>query len=102
CLLFHFARGVSLPCSLFFMHDPAPSEIYSLSLHDALPIWISIVWPLGKSSFVSDAFGGRHPAAVDRPGGGCRGVGDRRSVFPCAPLCGATGLSLPFAVGHWG
>src|SRR5262249_60434785 len=25
--------------SLFFFHDPAPTEIYTLSLHDALPIY---------------------------------------------------------------
>src|SRR5438105_13873196 len=23
----------------FFFHNPAPTEIYTLSLHDALPIW---------------------------------------------------------------
>src|SRR5690349_23644952 len=31
-----------LPCSTcFFFNDTAPTEIYTLSLHDALPIWIS-------------------------------------------------------------
>src|SRR5438094_5926185 len=25
--------------SFFFFNDPAPTEIYTLSLHDALPIW---------------------------------------------------------------
>src|SRR5262245_39358294 len=25
---------------VFFFHDPAPTEIYTLSLHDALPIWL--------------------------------------------------------------
>src|SRR5438552_9226121 len=24
----------------FFFNDPAPAEIYTLSLHDALPIWL--------------------------------------------------------------
>src|SRR6266513_1263140 len=28
----------SHPCSLFFFNGPAPTEIYTLSLHDALPI----------------------------------------------------------------
>src|SRR6266849_2153271 len=28
----------SLDC--FFFHDPAANEIYTLSLHDALPIWV--------------------------------------------------------------
>src|SRR5947199_6629974 len=26
-------------CFLFLFHDPAPTEIYTLSLHDALPIF---------------------------------------------------------------
>src|SRR5207245_6162705 len=30
-------------CSFFFFNDPATSEIYTLSLHDALPIYISSV-----------------------------------------------------------
>src|SRR3712207_9480562 len=31
--------------SIFFFNDPAPTEIYTLSLHDALPISISISCP---------------------------------------------------------
>src|SRR5437016_14494231 len=27
------------PCSSFFFNDTATTEIYTLSLHDALPIW---------------------------------------------------------------
>src|SRR5262249_60788421 len=37
-----------LPCSLrilsFFSNDPATTEIYTLSLHDALPIFPLLVW----------------------------------------------------------
>src|SRR3970282_2880715 len=29
--------------SLFFFNDTATTEIYTLSLHDALPIWMSVV-----------------------------------------------------------
>src|SRR5438046_8040516 len=31
-----------MPCLLllFFLNDTAPTEIYTLSLHDALPIWV--------------------------------------------------------------
>src|SRR5690606_40848807 len=29
-------------CSFFFFDDPAPTEIYTLSLHDALPIWLPV------------------------------------------------------------
>src|SRR5687767_15745255 len=29
-----------LECCCFFFNDPATTEIYTLSLHDALPIWL--------------------------------------------------------------
>src|SRR5205823_12801468 len=29
-------------CAFFFFNDSAPSEIYTLSLHDALPIWVAV------------------------------------------------------------
>src|SRR5438067_9798227 len=36
-------------CSLFFLFNaPAPSEIYTLSLHDALPISAAVRWPQGQ------------------------------------------------------
>src|SRR5262249_61065424 len=37
----YFSLSISLVCSLpfFFFNDPATPEIYTLSLHDALPIW---------------------------------------------------------------
>ena len=28
----------------FFFNDPAPTEIYTLSLHDALPIFVEVVF----------------------------------------------------------
>src|ERR1035441_11089182 len=31
-------RSVLVRCFCFFFNDPAPTEIYTLSLHDALPI----------------------------------------------------------------
>src|SRR3990167_2040738 len=34
--------------SLFFFNDTATTEIYTLSLHDALPIW---TWPRGFPSY---------------------------------------------------
>src|SRR3712207_9463991 len=30
--------------SLFFFNDTATTEIYTLSLHDALPIWLSLTY----------------------------------------------------------
>src|ERR1017187_9850233 len=32
---------MSLVCRLFFFNDTATTEIYTLSLHDALPIWLA-------------------------------------------------------------
>src|SRR5262249_60885375 len=31
-----------LSSSIFLFNAPAPTEIYTLSLHDALPIWLSL------------------------------------------------------------
>src|SRR5215813_8128029 len=30
---------------IFFFNDTAPTEIYTLSLHDALPIWVRCSFP---------------------------------------------------------
>src|SRR2546426_12834280 len=40
-------------CSFFFFNDTATTEIYTLSLHDALPIWFSgtnltLTWLTGQ------------------------------------------------------
>src|SRR5438874_3921561 len=35
----HFIALFSFFSLLFFFNDPATTEIYTLSLHDALPIW---------------------------------------------------------------
>src|SRR5205809_4734820 len=45
CLLFFF----------FFFHDTAPTEIYTLSLHDALPILLHLGAVLPNLSFAADA-----------------------------------------------
>src|SRR5205085_12406837 len=37
----YFHSACLLFLCLFFFHDPATSEIYTLSLHDALPIWFA-------------------------------------------------------------
>src|SRR5688572_33474081 len=36
---FCFSRYFFDVCIFFFFNDTAPTEIYTLSLHDALPIW---------------------------------------------------------------
>src|SRR5574340_1707855 len=38
-------RAFLLPTFLFFFNDTATTEIYTLSLHDALPIWKEQPWP---------------------------------------------------------
>ena len=42
---------------VFFFNDPATTEIYTLSLHDALPIYFSKLNNSEKSSIVSKIFG---------------------------------------------
>src|SRR2546422_8210663 len=56
--LFLFSFVVLFLCSFFFFfNDTATTEIYTLSLHDALPIW--------------------KPVLFDRYGGGAAGARDR-------------------------
>src|SRR3989338_6667957 len=40
----HFHLLFSLLSFYFFFNDPATTEIYTLSLHDALPIFIGVVF----------------------------------------------------------
>src|SRR2546430_9756157 len=37
----------AIPC-FFFFNDTATTEIYTLSLHDALPIWMGMFWRFGS------------------------------------------------------
>src|SRR2546423_12959106 len=42
--------------SFFFFNDTATTEIYTLSLHDALPIWYRIrTWRVPGSTWMSEA-----------------------------------------------
>src|SRR2546427_2283741 len=68
--------AMSLICCLFFFNDTATTEIYTLSLHDALPIW----YPVGQPS---------HPQSTRQAGRqhqrrdlrrGALGVADRKST----------------------
>src|SRR2546426_8987204 len=40
--------------SVFFFNDTATTEIYTLSLHDALPIWALELWEKGVLARVSN------------------------------------------------
>src|SRR2546430_17505081 len=42
-------------CFFFFFNDTATTEIYTLSLHDALPIFLGMVFPPAVVSFFSGA-----------------------------------------------
>src|SRR4030043_413402 len=63
-----------LPSSVFFFNDTATTEIYTLSLHDALPIW-------SPATSLSSISGRVRPAAASsmgtKPG---RRFGDRKST----------------------
>src|SRR5436190_18724369 len=60
---------------LFFFNDPATPEIYTLSLHDALPIW-RLADP-GRGRRVRRAAAGRPRRG---PGAGARRTRDRKST----------------------
>src|SRR5207302_11515003 len=53
---------------LFFFNDPAPTEIYTLSLHDALPIWVAELANAAKLAPIVGAFvaGDRRQLGGDR------------------------------------
>src|SRR5438477_8023725 len=72
---------------IFFFHDPAPTEIYTLSLHDALPISTRQVPRPAEHVCVLDEASCQHRVCSDRRSllvmsdGHCRPcVGDRKST----------------------
>src|SRR2546427_2512591 len=65
--------------SLFFFNDTATTEIYTLSLHDALPIWTSSPGRLGAVGSQQFATGGAGSPRPD-PRAACRRCPDRKST----------------------
>src|SRR5438045_6785757 len=56
-----------LPLCLFFFIDTAPTDIYTLSLHDALPIYANAIWlPAAYSCRPAPAAKRSSAARVDR------------------------------------
>src|ERR1017187_10624154 len=67
-----------LPTILFFFNDPGTTEIYTLSLHDALPISAKKIFsrlfrrlfrkpskaPFAKANCIGDLTGFRNPALI--------------------------------------
>src|SRR5688572_30939306 len=79
--------------SLFFFHHPATTAFYTLSLHDALPIFRprhrssrraaadrAFAVPTAAVRSVDAGGGGRAPDSRDRHAGGGRARGDRKST----------------------
>src|SRR3712207_548490 len=68
--------------SLFFFNDTATTEIYTLSLHDALPIWAPAAPPCGPGCARScrDRAGGRACPPRPRASPVRRAAGDREST----------------------
>src|SRR5690606_39335648 len=77
----------SLCVRLCLLNAPAPPEIYTLSLHDALPIYGGRV--------ARGAARRRDPGRPMVPARG-RGGRSRRDPRPLAPRAGLRGASLPF------
>src|SRR3712207_7076393 len=63
----NITQRTGLISSFFFFNDTATTEIYTLSLHDALPI--SIRSYNGTASTITGANTAYHPAPHDRSGG---------------------------------
>src|SRR5947209_17155396 len=73
-LLFH-SRSYSF--LLFFFNDTPTTEIYTLSLHDALPISEARAGVFSQSR--KPAFRKRHSLPIRRPGSSCKVAKRRRS-----------------------
>src|SRR2546422_7421240 len=67
------ARSVSF----FFFNDTATTEIYTLSLHDALPISIKGVNPRTKRPFIWHMFHARGGGGASPAGDGWETAGER-------------------------
>src|SRR2546423_10612704 len=53
----HFSRCDDAPCCFFFFNDTATTEIYTLSLHDALPIFQKLARATGGSYYAAASTG---------------------------------------------
>src|SRR2546425_8428449 len=66
--------------SFFFFNDTATTEIYTLSLHDALPILLGAGTPLGPAQLgVLASIAHATPLVYDAPRVAFMGSGDERS-----------------------
>src|SRR6266542_5393761 len=70
-------------CFFFFFNDTATTEIYTLSLHDALPIWLRLWFNPMEDWFYT-----------------C-GVGRCGATFSGHPFVGLKGELFPFPIFIW-
>src|SRR5256885_9092153 len=91
------ARRLVRATAVFFFNDTATTEIYTLSLHDALPISIAhlgVAW-IGEDTAVSQRAGPElhpapvprdHPTVADEAGGGRARPRGRCGLLPANPI----------------
>src|SRR5206468_10490433 len=72
--IYKYRNALSLFFFFFFFNNPAPTEIYTLSLHDALPISRSRLLGLSEATCAS-----RRSRAAPAPPSSCA-VSRRRSI----------------------
>src|SRR3712207_9067752 len=83
CHIVHYLVATVFICCFFFFNDTATTEIYTLSLHDALPIW----WTTARS---------RSSSAASPPSARCAGA-RRRSAPAVRPDRKSTRLNSSHA-----
>src|SRR3712207_7099431 len=71
---------ISIHFSIFFFNDTATTEIYTLSLHDALPICVPVVALPGEPLRADPAALGTRAGLQDVEGGHADGLLDRKST----------------------
>src|SRR5262245_63483742 len=88
-----------LLCLLCFFHDPAPTEIYTLSLHDALPISEVQLKRCSEASAALEPEGGKggKPSAR-RPVQPTQGDGRRRRLDRKSTRLNSSHLGISYAV----
>src|SRR3712207_8911282 len=70
---------VDVRCQFFFFNDTATTEIYTLSLHDALPILLALS-SAGQAQAISRLHSAPHPTVIlERSEGSSRGTRVGRS-----------------------
>src|SRR5438309_7676214 len=76
-----YARYICYHYSFFFFfNDTATTEIYTLSLHDALPICMNGIWGIDRSSYAACGLAFAWRFANAKPQAARSTAGDRKST----------------------